>query len=757
MKRKEYHFGDLDTEDEIIAAFEDLENRVANEFEAIEVELSRCVKQKKSKKKGFVMNRVVVSIAVLAIIGGLVFTVAQAAYVRDDINYDIASNPDLLQQYLRDVLAESTYWRFTPQTSAPSGSDLAEGVLYYNDTTNKLMVSTDGSTFTPLESAAGNSLDSAYDAGNGITVDGSAVTLTTGAAVNNVALAIVHGETTNDNDAFTIANSADAATAVSIQIDGTAGYDIQGTADSWNISIAGAASLVGITNTAGDVLFDDTYDLSWDTSRDQLLFEDNAVLGIGGAHDAAGDVTFKWDATNLLIESAAEDTGEIRYGSTNAIDVAHYANTATSIAMFNANTATLEFNGYDVQIQDADILAWGDSDDVTMAFDGTGGDLDILGSGLEIAFGADDEGIDLVWHTETSGDSVTFDESGMDIDIVDVDVGLDDSAILQLGTSDDITLQFDGTDFLIDAITASEALKIGDVTTGFDITYYFETAGQFRSDYDADFINLTDDMDLRFGTGASADGDFQISSSSANLLTIGQVVAGTGSIAIGADDAGLDVKFFGDTASQYLLWDTSEDTLTSSCGNISFTTVDAEADGFKVDATGAVAGDAINLETTDGGIMLNADGNANGDIELNSADDMIITSAGDTTITTTGTLSLGGSQVTNTLVALETVTTQTNAVAATESGTVYNVVYTGTHTTTLPQAAPGLIFTIIDGSSTAADDVIVDIQAGDNIEGDTNGDGIQCVTDEEGSSITLVAITSTRWIVLSTTGTWAAQ
>jgi len=121
---------------------------------------------------------------------------------------------------------------------------------------------------------------------------------------------------------------------------------------------------------------------------------------------------------------------------------------------------------------------------------------------------------------------------------------------------------------------------------------------------------------------------FQISSSSANLLTIGQIVAGTGSVAVGVDDAGLDWTFYGDTTGNYIKWDTSEDTLTGNLGNVLFTTVDAEADQFKVDATGTVAGDAINLETTDGGILLNADGASNGDIELNAADDITLTAAG---------------------------------------------------------------------------------------------------------------------------------
>lgn len=197
--------------------------------------------------------------------------------------------------------------------------------------------------------------------------------------------------------------------------------------------------------------------------------------------------------------------------------------------------------------------------------------------------------------------------------------------------------------------------------------------------------------------------------------------------------------------------------LTATGGTVQVIASEAAANQFKVDATGIVAGYAIVLETTDGGVQINADGAANGDIAIDAADDMTITAAGNLTYAVTGTMSMGGSQVTNTLLAFEAVTASTNVLTAAESGLVTTVTYTGTHTTTLPQAAAGLTFTIIDNSATAADDVIVDIQAGDNIEGDTNGDGLICTDDAVGSSVTLVAVSATRWIVISKTGTWAAQ
>lgn len=82
-------------------------------------------------------------------------------------------------------------------------------------------------------------------------------------------------------------------------------------------------------------------------------------------------------------------------------------------------------------------------------------------------------------------------------------------------------------------------------------------------------------------------------------------------------------------------------------GKVTVTTTEAVADQFKVDATGAVAGFATVLETTDGGIQLNADGAANGDISIDSADDMTLTVGGDFAFAVTGALSLGDSAVTN--------------------------------------------------------------------------------------------------------------
>ena len=92
--------------------------------------------------------------------------------------------------------------------------DDTKGFMYYDLASNTIKVRT-SSGYVALATASGNSLDLAYDAGHAITVDGTAVTLTVGASDDNIALVIDQNETSNNNDAVTIAN---AGTGDAIQI-----------------------------------------------------------------------------------------------------------------------------------------------------------------------------------------------------------------------------------------------------------------------------------------------------------------------------------------------------------------------------------------------------------------------------------------------------------------------------------------------------------------------------------------------------------
>lgn len=298
--------------------------------------------------------------------------------------------------------------------------------------------------------------------------------------------------------------------------------------------------------------------------------------------------------------------------------------------------------------------------------------------------------------------------------------------------------------------------------TGVDVQFYGDTTvNTCLWDYSDDRWELTaadivwdDNSDAIFGTHF----DFVLDSDTTGVLDLLSLLTDdTAAFNIGVNTAGIDVKFFGATTGEYFLWDASEDTITVNTGNAVFTMTDGEVNQFKVDATGTGAGFVIVFETTNGGVQINADGGDNGDVDIDAADDITVTAAGDLTLAVTGTLSVGGSQLVNTLRDVSIETGASDAVSAAQSGMTFASNFTGTQTYTLPDAAAGLWYVFIDNSATAADDVVIDCQAGDNIDGDSNGDAIESVTDAVPQVVILVAIDGTDWVTISKVGTWGQQ
>ncbi len=102
---------------------------------------------------------------------------------------------------------------------------------------------------------------------------------------------------------------------------------------------------------------------------------------------------------------------------------------------------------------------------------------------------------------------------------------------------------------------------------------------------------------------------------------------------------------------------------------------------------------------------------------------------------------------------------QTSPTAAQSYGTL-NIV-TGTPTVLLPTAVAGMSMCVQDGGATH-DNVIVDVQAGDNVVlvGVTQAGGVG-ITNASGTSlgdyVCLVATAANRWRVFGKQGTWASQ
>ena len=155
--------------------------------------------------------------------------------------------------------------RFDSNRSDPSSAN--DFVLYRGGGALKVW---DGSNATILGasgSAANIGLDDAYDDGNSITVDSSAVIFAGTHATNNVFELSSTGSTTGN--VIDIQNNSS----------GSAGKDIEGTDDSWSVTVAGAALLTAITGC--DAL----------TAAASLTLEatSSGTITIGGT--STGDIT----------------------------------------------------------------------------------------------------------------------------------------------------------------------------------------------------------------------------------------------------------------------------------------------------------------------------------------------------------------------------------------------------------------------------------------------------------------------------------
>jgi hypothetical protein len=145
----------------------------------------------------------------------------------------------------------------------------------------------------------------------------------------------------------------------------------------------------------------------------------------------------------------------------------------------------------------------------------------------------------------------------------------------------DGTLNMDAVD-IDGAMQLDSTLTVGVNDTGYDVKFFGATSGQYMLwDESADELALVGDTKLSFHDAAggeniiaSSDGHLEINAGTTLDITAATVdinaatkfnVDGptqlTGVVTVGVDDTGHDVKFFGATASAFMLWDEDEDDL----------------------------------------------------------------------------------------------------------------------------------------------------------------------------------------------------
>lgn len=267
-------------------------------------------------------------------------------------------------------------------------------------------------------------------------------------------------------------------------------------------------------------------------------YEDGESVSYGSDDDfiVNGGTT----ANLLTFTPITNGTSKISLGTTGACcDVNFFGDTALYDLMWDATDNRLEFS-------DNAILSVGTGIDWYITHNGT----------TTTATGALTHASAATFSTDVT---LTGNAYNVEWDNSSDTLHLLDSAELGIGgatTADgDVVFKHDGTDFTLTTIRADEPWDIGGTTYGFDITYAFETAGTFSTDFDGDIIGLTDDMLFGFGGSLAApDVSIEWDTAGTDALLIEGATADT-EVKLGYT-TNMNLGIYGTTNTNYVLFDT---------------------------------------------------------------------------------------------------------------------------------------------------------------------------------------------------------
>jgi hypothetical protein len=160
-----------------------------------------------------------------------------------------------------------------------------------------------------------------------------------------------------------------------------------------------------------------------------------------------------------------------------------------------------------------------------------------------VTVGVNDTGYDVKLFGATSGKSLLWDESADSLIVT--------GTTTLVGTTNLDAVDIDG------AIQIDGTVTVGVNDTGYDVQFFGATSGAHMLwDESADDLKLVGAAGLTVAGNIDVDGTTNL-----DAVDIDGAVQIDAAVTVGVDDTGYDVKFFGDTASAYMLWDTSADDL----------------------------------------------------------------------------------------------------------------------------------------------------------------------------------------------------
>jgi len=365
----------------------------------------------------------------------------------------------------------------------------------------------------------------------------------------------------------------DTGTYIYSNADGDLDLVSDGTAvDSINLESAG-----GITLDAG-------------TAGSGIVYEDDGTEMLR-VHNSSSDVYIESKVSDKDMYLRGNDGGS----GVNALKLdmseagaATFNSTVTANAGVVIDNITIDGTEIDLSSGDLTLDAAGD-----IILDAGGADVRLKDDGTTFGSLNNSSGNLLIQSGTTtaatfSGANVTFagEVAASTLDIssnVDID-----------GTTNLDAVDIDG------AVQVDNTITVGENDTGYDVKFFGATSGAYML-----WDESTNDLKFVGSAGIDVEGNIDVDgTTNLDAVQIDGAVQLDATLTVGADDQGYDIKFFGDTASAYMLWDTSADDLVFAgaagidlAGSID---VDGTAnlDNTDIDGTLAVDGTTISLDAT---------------------------------------------------------------------------------------------------------------------------------------------------------------
>ena len=517
------------------------------------------------------------------------------------------------------------------------------------------------------------------------------------------------------------------------------------------------------------------------TDSDYILDVDGEL--VLDAADAAG-VNMKFNGTSQV----SVIDGVIKPTSNNDIDLGTSGNQFKNV--YIAGNIDLEGN---IDVNGTTDL---DNTDIagTFRMDGTTFDLDASGavtiesSGAAISIGADD--IDQAINIGTQGERTLSIGNGAFAQTIGIGNATGATAVtIAAGTGD---LALTSTDNI--TLVATDIVSMSDGTATFSLagsgatalaaatTVDLDATGAMTMNSSAGTISIANDnvdQNVNLATGGTRTLAIGINDGTdVTTITSRGNQTHTGTITVGVDGTGHDVKFFGATSSAYMLWDEDVDDLklVGAAGMTIASDLDVDGttnlDNTDIDGTLAVDGATISLDAT---TSFNIDNtNTSNGVTINTATSGGPISIGHSTSETTvnDNLNVTGALLYNSKI----VSTKSNGttLAASESGSVI-LQSTNSATITLPATVAGLRYTFVwagtagqtfNISPNSSDKImgsILDVADGNIVTAASSGAG----TDDKdlqldggsqvGDRVTLVADGNNGWYIEEALGSWAFE